>query len=105
LVSYITPTSDLEKDAGIKTATDPFFKQLKADYYWFGNLSSHMAKKTATVLGYGWIFDFKHGTQIRATTNTLAYTVAIRKVTPTPEPASALLFLAGITALSLMRRR
>ncbi|MBM9538865.1 PEP-CTERM sorting domain-containing protein [Desulfobulbus alkaliphilus] len=71
--------------------------------YWFGNLSEYTEE--GNPLEFGWIFDFKYGTQFLAGTSTSAYALAIRKTTPIPEPTSALLFLTGITGLGLMRRR
>jgi len=64
--------------------------------YWSGTISPEGLGGNPAA----WQFDFQYGTQFRATIETsngktLAYALAVRSAVP--EPASALLFLAGLT--------
>jgi hypothetical protein len=76
-----------------------FFTNLQAGYYWMAPLS-----KTRDANGpMAWIFDFGHGTQFLASTNTFAYALAVRNATPVPEPSTALLCLVGLLAFSRIK--
>jgi len=73
--------------------------------YWSGTISPEGLSGNPAA----WQFDFKYGTQFRATIETatggktLAYALAVRSAVP--EPASALLLLSGLTGVLWHLRR
>jgi hypothetical protein len=72
------------------------FTALISGYYWFGSTTTLSDEQTG-----GWIFDFAHGAQFKASLTTLAHRIAVREGNPmaAPEPATALLFLLGLPFL------
>lgn len=83
---------------GLGTSPTPF-EGLQSALYWFGTESS----TTLDDLPTAWAFDFAHGSQFLQTTKTFAYAIAVRSAVP--EPASAFLFLSGLTGTLWHLRR
>ena len=97
LQGKIAPDGTSNQTYGLSEDTTPF-NGLQPGYYWFKTTSELSGKKAA------WKFDFQHGSQFLDTIDTYAYAIAVRDAFPTPEPTSALLFLAGLLGMSCVRR-
>lgn len=99
LKGYLAPGTDITYNAsyGLHNEAAPYFTNLRAGYYWFETSS-------ASDPSLAWVFDFEYGIQFLQSKNSPnAYAIAVRSAVP--EPASAFLFLSGLTGTLWHLRR